>query len=74
MSTVTKPNRADGVLRRVLSRLRELVANPWGRPRTLVAVTWLYMIWSIVPVIIAIQFSFNDGRSISVWQGFNPTR
>lgn len=74
MSTVTTANRAGGVLRRVLSRLRELVANPWGRPRTLVAVTWLYMIWSIVPVIIAIQFSFNDGRSISVWQGFNPTR
>ncbi|MDZ7841851.1 MAG: ABC transporter permease [Gammaproteobacteria bacterium] len=58
----------------MLYKLRALVANPWGRPRALVAVTWLYMFWSIVPVIIAIQFSFNDGRSISVWQGFNPTR
>lgn len=57
-----------------LARLRDLITNPWGRPRTLAAVTWLYMVWSIVPVIIAIQFSFNDGRSISVWQGFNPTR
>lgn len=58
----------------MLARAKRLFANPWGRPRTLVAVTWLYIVWSIVPVIIAIQFSFNDGRSISVWQGFNPTR
>ncbi len=63
-----------GPLKSVLYRLRDLVSNPWGRPRALVVVTWLYMFWSIVPVIIAIQFSFNDGRSISVWQGFNPTR
>lgn len=60
--------------RAAFGRLRGLVANPWSRPRALVAVTWLYMFWSIVPVLIAIQFSFNDGRSISVWQGFNPTR
>jgi spermidine/putrescine transport system permease protein len=63
-----------GRLKSALFRLRTLAANPWGRPRALVVVTWLYMIWSIVPVIIAIQFSFNDGRSISVWQGFNLTR
>jgi spermidine/putrescine transport system permease protein len=34
-------------------------------------VTWLYILWSIVPVIIAIQFSFNAGRSRSAWQGFS---
>ena len=33
--------------------------------------TWLYILWSIVPVIIAIQFSFNAGRSRSAWQGFS---
>lgn len=60
--------------RAAFRRLLGLVANPWSRPRALVAVTWLYMFWSIVPVVIAIQFSFNDGRSISVWQGFDPTR
>lgn len=74
MSTAVKSHPANGAAGGTLSRLRGIVANPWSRPRTLVAVTWLYMIWSIVPVIIAIQFSFNDGRSISVWQGFNPTR
>jgi spermidine/putrescine transport system permease protein len=45
--------------------------NPWGRPRALAAVTWAYIAWSIVPVLIAIQFSFNDGRSRTTWQGFS---
>ena len=34
-------------------------------------ITWLYVLWSIVPVIIAIVFSFNKGRSRSSWQGFS---
>ncbi len=45
--------------------------NPWGRPRFLVAGTWLYIAWAIVPVGVAILFSFNNGRSRSVWQGFS---
>lgn len=45
--------------------------NPWGRPRFLRLVTWGYLTWSIVPVIIAIVFSFNAGRSRSTWQGFS---
>lgn len=32
---------------------------------------WGYIIWSLVPVIIAVAYSFNDGRSRSVWQGFS---
>lgn len=32
---------------------------------------WLYVLWSLVPVLIAIQFAFNDGRSRSTWQGFS---
>jgi spermidine/putrescine transport system permease protein len=54
-----------------MRRVRDWFANPWGQPRALAAVTWLYMVWSIVPVAIAILFSFNDGRSRSVWQGFS---
>jgi spermidine/putrescine transport system permease protein len=45
--------------------------NPWGRPRALAAVTWLYILWSIIPVLVAIQFSFNAGRSRSTFQGFS---
>ena len=54
-----------------MTRFRDWWANPWGQPRTLMVVTWLYMVWAIVPVGIAILFSFNDGRSRSVWQGFS---
>ena len=45
--------------------------NPWRRPYVLAAVTWLYILWSLLPVLIAVQFSFNDGRSRSTWQGFS---
>ena len=54
-----------------MRRVRDWWANPWGRPRALVVVTWGYMVWSIAPVVIAILFSFNSGRSRSVWQGFS---
>jgi len=57
-----------------LRRLRDWVGNPWGRPRFLVLVTWLYILVSIAPVIIAIQFSFNSGRSVTAWQGFSLSR
>jgi spermidine/putrescine transport system permease protein len=51
-------------------RVHGWVTNPWGKPRFLVLVTWGYIIWSIAPVLIAIQFSFNNSRSLTVWHGF----
>lgn len=54
-----------------MRRVRDWLANPWGQPRALAVVTWLYTAWAIVPVGIAILFSFNAGRSRSVWQGFS---
>jgi spermidine/putrescine transport system permease protein len=54
-----------------MKRLAAWWADPWRRPVFLATVTWLYIIWSIVPVLIAIQFSFNSGRSRSAWQGFS---
>jgi spermidine/putrescine transport system permease protein len=54
----------------VWQRAQGWITNPWGRPRFLVLITWAYMVWSIVPVLIAIQFSFNHSRSRSVWHGF----
>ncbi len=45
--------------------------NPWGRPRLLPLVCAFYVLWSIIPVAIAVRFSFNSGRSRSVWQGFS---
>jgi spermidine/putrescine transport system permease protein len=51
--------------------LRERWSNPWRKPRFLGLFTWLYIAWAIVPVLIAVQFSFNSGRSRSSWQGFS---
>jgi spermidine/putrescine transport system permease protein len=53
------------------NRARRFFSNPWGKPRFLVGFVWLYIIWSLAPVIIAVQISFNAGRSRSVFQGFS---
>jgi spermidine/putrescine transport system permease protein len=45
--------------------------NPWGRPRFLPLVTGIYILWSVVPVVIAILFAFNNGRSRTSWEGFS---
>jgi spermidine/putrescine transport system permease protein len=45
--------------------------NPWRHPWFLEGFTWLYLLWSLVPVAIAVLFSFNNGQSQSVWQGFS---
>lgn len=41
------------------------------RPKLLGIFVWGYIIWSLGPALIAIAFSFNDGRSRSVWQGLS---
>jgi spermidine/putrescine transport system permease protein len=45
--------------------------NPWRHPVFLEGFTWLYLIWSIVPIALAVLFSFNNGKSQSSWQGFS---
>jgi spermidine/putrescine transport system permease protein len=55
----------------VIARFRRWLANPWGKPRLLVLFTGLYLAWSIVPILIAIRFSFNEGRSRSTAQGWS---
>src|SRR5262245_54464551 len=52
-------------------RLRAWLANTWGKPRFLILYTALYLVWSIVPILIAIRFSFNEGRSRSTSQGWS---
>ncbi len=53
-----------------MSRASRL-SNPWGRPRGLATIAWAYVLWSLVPVALAVLFSFNSGRSRSTWQGFS---
>jgi spermidine/putrescine transport system permease protein len=49
------------------------LGNPWRKPRILEGITWIYLAWSVLPVLIAVVFSFNQGRSRSAWQGFSLT-
>jgi spermidine/putrescine transport system permease protein len=53
-----------------LARLRPR-PNPWRHPWALESFTWLYLIWSLVPVALAVLFSFNKGKSQSFFQGFS---
>lgn len=59
--------RAPGVLR----RLGSWFDNPWRKPRFLLLFTLAYLAWSIVPILVAIRFSFNEGRSRSTAQGWS---
>ena len=45
--------------------------NPWRHAWFLEGFTWLYLVWSLVPIAIAVLFSFNKGKSQSSWQGFS---
>ena len=54
--------------------LSHVHSTPDNAPRksyTLATITFIYLLWSLVPVAIAVLFSFNSGRSRSVWQGFS---
>jgi len=53
--------------------IRGYIRNPWRKPRFLQATTIGYLLWSMLPVLIAVFFSFNSGRSRSSWQGFGLT-
>jgi spermidine/putrescine transport system permease protein len=47
--------------------------NPWGHARFLWVMTSGYLLWSLVPVLIAIRISFNEGRSLVAFQGWSLT-
>lgn len=40
-------------------------------PGVLAVITAAYVVWSLLPVLIAVAFSFNSGRSRTSWQGFS---
>jgi ABC-type Fe3+ transport system permease subunit len=41
------------------------------RVKALPILIWGYIAWSLVPVLIAVIYSFNDGRSRTMWKGFS---
>lgn len=63
MSTASSPSGAAAARPPALRR--------WRRPKLLGVFVWGYMIWALAPALIAMAFSFNDGRSRSIWQGLS---
>ena len=68
--TAAPAERSPAADRTGLRRLRPQ-PNPWRHPWLLEGITWLYLIWSLVPIALAVLFSFNNGKSQSTWQGFS---
>jgi spermidine/putrescine transport system permease protein len=54
-----------------LSPVRRWIDDPWRPPRVLQAITLGYLVWSLLPVLIAVLFSFNSSRSRTAWSGFS---
>lgn len=65
---MTAPSPAAPVERRSMG---EWFADPYRKPRTLATITWLYIAWSLLPIVVAIRISFNEGRSRSSFQGWS---
>jgi spermidine/putrescine transport system permease protein len=58
---------APSATRRALAWL----ANPWARARFLWVMAIAYVLWTLLPVAIAVVFSFNASRALTAWQGFS---
>jgi spermidine/putrescine transport system permease protein len=65
------PAVAAAAAQRRRPRLLRWWDDPWRPPRLLQLATLAYLVWSLLPVLIAVLFSFNAGRSRTVWQGFS---
>jgi len=61
-------------VRRSRSRVFAWVMNPWARARFLWVIAIAYVAWTLLPVFIAVAFSFNAGKAQTTWQGFSLTR
>jgi spermidine/putrescine transport system permease protein len=63
------PAQADATT--TLRRFRNWVANPWAKARFLWVVAIGYSLWALLPVVIAVVYSFNSGRSQTSLQGLS---
>ena len=54
MTDTTALERGIGAAPTRARRRRFQWRDPWGHPRGLALVTWIYILWSIVPVLLAI--------------------
>ena len=47
------------------------LSNPWGKARFLWLIAIAYVVWTLLPVAIAILFSFNSTRALTAWESFS---
>ena len=52
----------------VKRRRSSLFRNRHGGARWLALITWLYVMWSLLPVLVAVRISLNSGKSRSTFQ------
>ncbi|HMG62892.1 MAG TPA: ABC transporter permease, partial [Streptosporangiaceae bacterium] len=73
MTSVSTPPRASApdAAGPAPGRRRALWRNPWRHPWFLEGFTWLYLVWSLAPIVIAVLFSFNNGKSQATYQGLS---
>ena len=73
MTSVSTPARASSpdAAGPAAARRRPPWRNPWRRPWFLEGFTWLYLLWSLAPIVIAVLFSFNKGKSQATYQGLS---
>ena len=67
--TIARPAPAQPAV--VTAPRRRWWRDPWRKPTILATITWAYLIWSLVPLTIAIAISFNGSRSNSILHGFS---
>jgi spermidine/putrescine transport system permease protein len=72
MTSATTSARAAGAARAADSTRRPgRWRGPWRHPWVLEGFTWLYLVWSLAPIVIAVLFSFNKGKSQASYQGLS---
>jgi spermidine/putrescine transport system permease protein len=72
MTSVSTPSRASSEAAATASARRPPPwRNPWRHPWFLEGFTWLYLLWSLAPIVIAVLFSFNKGKSQATYQGLS---
>jgi spermidine/putrescine transport system permease protein len=71
MTSTAVPATAPAAAERTRSARPRFLRNPWRHPWLLEGFTWLYLVWSLAPIVIAVLFSFNKGKSQASYQGLS---
>jgi spermidine/putrescine transport system permease protein len=71
VTATTAPAPPAGTAAETATRRASRWRGPWRHAWFLEGFTWLYLIWSLAPIAVAVLFSFNKGRSQAGYQGLS---